>query len=75
MFDIIPDIATVVEQGEDDTECTCDNGSDCIIPEAVPCTHSTNIAHGRETLLQKRQQLRRLFVKWLDRSRERDIYR
>ena len=70
VFDIIPDIAKIFVEGEDDTECTCENDSDCIIAGAVPCT---NIPQQRENLLPRRQQLRKLFVKWLNRSKDREI--
>ena len=68
VFDIIPDIATVLE---DAPECICENGSDCLISENSPCMQSTSGDHEREGLMQRRRQLRTLFVKWLDRSRER----
>ena len=67
VFDIIPDITTVLEDAHD---CICENGSDCLISENSPCLQSSSVAHEREGLMQRRRQLRTLFVKWLDRSRD-----
>ena len=64
VFDIIPDISSVKEHDKDGTDCVFEIGRECLIAEDVECRDTNNSDDERLTLMNRRRQLRRLFVRW-----------
>ena len=65
VFDIIPNITRVIENNENTPECVCGTQMTC----SRSCEESQNRERG--ATMQRRRKLRKLFVKWLNRSQEK----